>query len=139
MQNKFTGIGANVLVRGSFEASYDFWTKKVGLIATWGDRQGPYVSLSLSKDEPRAALALFARSNMTMWQGYVVPTADQTPDTLMAVIYLPEGQLAGEYQRMKANGVEFLGEPQFMKGWGMWCVYFRDPEGNLFGIYEGNM
>jgi len=71
-----------------------------------------------------------------MWKGYTQPSSNQQPDTLMFVIYTDD--FKNIYQKLKNNGIEFLGEPQKISDWGNFsCVYFRDPEGNLVGIYEG--
>jgi len=128
-------IHANILVKNDFGISFDFYTKKIGLVATWGNRKGPYVSLATAKDK-KPILALFKGKNVEMFKGYKQPSTDQQPDTLMFVIYTDNFNEV--YEKLKTNGVEFLGEPQKVSDWGsFWCVYFRDPEGNLVGIYEG--
>lgn len=42
----------------------------------------------------------------------------------------------GEYERLKAAGVEFMSEPQYMAGAEVITVYARDPEGNIVELQE---
>jgi glyoxylase I family protein len=44
--------------------------------------------------------------------------------------------LAFEYDRLRAAGVEFVSEPQFLATGDMWSVYGRDPDGNIFEFQE---
>ena len=71
-----------------------------------------------------------------MFQGYQQPVSMTQPDTIVAVI--PSQNLDDDYQRLKAAGVSFLGEPQRIEAWGMRCTYFRDPEGNLFELNDAS-
>jgi glyoxylase I family protein len=41
-----------------------------------------------------------------------------------------------EYDRLKAAGVPFLSEPQYLASGAMWSVYGRDPDGNIFELQE---
>jgi len=52
--------------------------------------------------------------------------------------FIPSDNVDEDYKRLKEAGVEFLGEPQTIEDWGMRCVYFRDPEGNLLSL-EGDI
>ena len=61
----------------------------------------------------------------------------QITNTIAAVI--PTLNLDADYQRLKAAGVDFLNEPQTIEAWGMRCTYFRDPEGNLFELNDGDI
>ena len=44
--------------------------------------------------------------------------------------------LAGEYARLKAAGVEFFSEPQHVPAAGVTTVYARDPDGNIVELQE---
>jgi glyoxylase I family protein len=44
--------------------------------------------------------------------------------------------LKSEYERLKAAGIEFLSEPQFISTGHIWSVYGRDPDGNIFELQE---
>ena len=130
---QFDKMTTRILVRKDYGNCYDFYTEKLGLVAVWGDRNGPYTSFAI--DEGSApCFAIFNGGNMGMFKGYEQPGTDHQPDTIVGVI--PSTDLEKEYQRLKEVGVEFIGEPQFIEDWGMRCVYFRDPEGNLFELND---
>ena len=130
---RFSDTTIRVLVQKDYGECYDFYTKKIGLVATWGNRNGPYTSFSVSADAP-PCFAIFLGANMPTFKGYTLPVSNTQPDTVVAVI--PSDNLDEDYQRLKDVGVEFLGEPQFIEGWGMRCTYFRDTEGNLFELND---
>lgn len=132
---KFNETTVRILVRKDYGACFDFYTKKIGLVPVWGDRNGPYTSFTVKEGEP-PCFAIFARTNMTMFKGYEQPKGNAQPDTVVAVI--PSNNLDEDYQRLKKAGVQFLGEPQHIKEWSMRCTYFRDPEGNLFELNDAN-
>ncbi len=73
---------------------------------------------------------------MIMFSGYEQPLGNAQPDSVVTII--PSDDLDGDYQRLKAAGVEFLGEPQTIEDWGMRCTYFRDTEGNLFELNDAS-
>lgn len=124
-----------ILVQKDYGVCFDFYTEKMGLVAVWGDRNGPYTSFA-TKEGGIPCFAIFAGSNMTMFKGYEQPDADTQPDTVVVVI--PSNDLNEDYQRLKKAGVQFLGEPQLIEEWQMSCVYFRDPEGNLFELNDAS-
>ena len=131
----FNELTTRILVRKDYGECYDFYTEKLGLVAVWGDRNGPYTSFAISK-EAEPCFAIFAGMAMTMFQGYEQPAVNAQPDTLVGII--PTMDLDGDYIRLKEAGVCFLGEPQHIEEWGMRCTYFRDPEGNLFELNDAS-
>ncbi|MDL2237670.1 VOC family protein [Christensenellaceae bacterium OttesenSCG-928-K19] len=130
---RFNETTIRVLVRKDYGTCYDFYTQKLGLVAVWGDRNGPYTSFAVKEGEA-PCFAIFAGANMEMFKGYGQPEGSAQPDTVVAVI--PTGELDEDYKRLKLAGVPFIGEPQFIQEWGMRCAYFRDPEGNLFELND---
>lgn len=132
---RFHETTIRVLVRKDYGACYDFYTEKMGLVAVWGGRGGPYTSFAIKADAP-PCFAIFAGANMSDFPCYQQPEANTQPDTFVAVI--PTDDLDGDYQRLKSAGVEFMSEPRPMEGWGMRCTYFRDPEGNLFELNDAS-
>lgn len=130
---KFNEATIRILVRKNYGECFDFYTKKLGLTAVWGDRNGPYTSFALNSSTP-PCFAIFSGAAMPMFQGYEQPNAFTQPDTSVTVI--PTLDLDGDYLRLKEAGVSFLGEPQYIESWGMRCTYFRDPEGNLFELND---
>lgn len=133
---KFNETTIRILVRKNYGECFDFYTKKLGLIAIWGDRNGPYTSFAVSSDTP-PCFAIFSGEAMSMFQGYQQPDIDSTvKDTIVAVI--PTLDLDEDYLRLKEARVSFIGEPQYIEAWGMRCTYFRDPEGNLFELNDAS-
>ncbi|MCD8139105.1 MAG: VOC family protein [Planctomycetaceae bacterium] len=130
---RFYETTVRVLVRKDYGACYDFCTQKLGLVAVWGNRSGPYTSFAV-KEGASPCFAIFAGDNMTMFTGYRQPDTASQPDTVVAVV--PSDDLDDDYQRLSEAGVEFLGPPQSIDDWGMRCTYFRDPEGNLFELND---
>jgi catechol 2,3-dioxygenase-like lactoylglutathione lyase family enzyme len=43
--------------------------------------------------------------------------------------------IMGDYERMRAQGVRFLGSPEKME-WGEWLCQFADPDGNEFDLKQ---
>lgn len=132
---RFNKATIRILVRKDYGACFDFYANTIGLVPVWGGREGPYTSFAVKEDEP-PCFAIFAGANMSLFSGYKQPTANAQPDTVVAVI--PASNLDDDYRRLKAAGVPFEGEPQTIEDWGMRCVYFRDPEGNLFELNDGS-
>lgn len=132
---RFDGATVRILVRKDYGACFDFYTEKIGLVSVWGDRNGPYTSFAVKEGEP-PCFAIFMGANMSIFEGYAQPSANTQPDTIVTVI--PSDDLDKDYKQLKEAGVQFLGEPQFIEGWGMRCTYFRDPEGNLFELNDAS-
>lgn len=132
---KFNEATIRILVRKDYGKCFDFYTEKMGLIPVWGDRNGPYTSFAVGDGKP-PCFAIFLGVNTEIFKGYTGPEGNTQPDTIVATI--PSDDLQGDYKRLKDAGVQFMGEPQFIKDWGMSCVYFRDPEGNLFELSDAS-
>lgn len=137
MKMRFNETSMRILVRKDYGKCFDFYTEKIGLVPVWGDRNGPYTAFAVKEGAP-ACIATFAGKNTEAFKGYAQPAANAPQDTAVAVIRTED--VAGDYQRLKEKGVEFLGEPQRMDDWGGFnCTYFRDPEGNLFELMDGDV
>lgn len=132
---RFNEATVRILVRKNYGACFDFYTEKMGLVAVWGDRNGPYTSFAAKEGEP-PCFAIFSGANMTMFKGYEQPNESTQSDA--AVVVIPSDDLNMDYKRLKDAGVQFLGEPQLIEDWGMRCTYFRDPEGNLFELNDAD-
>lgn len=130
---RFSNATIRVLVRKNYGECFDFYTQKLGLVPVWGDRNGPYTSFTTTEgNEP--CFAIFSGNDMSAFKGYVQPDTNTQPDTVVAVI--PSENLDEDYANLKNKGVQFIGQPQLIEGWGMRCVYFRDTEGNLFELND---
>jgi len=123
-----------IQARKDFGACYDFYTQKLGMVAVYGDRNGPYVSLATDAKTP-ACMGLFLAKNRTYYNGYTLPKEDTQPDTIC--LSIPTDDIHVDYARLKEAGVEFMGEPQLIEGWGVTTTLFRDPEGNLLELTNG--
>jgi catechol 2,3-dioxygenase-like lactoylglutathione lyase family enzyme len=127
-----SAIGVRVLVN-DFQKCFDFYTQKLGFEVYWGDRNGPFTAFKADGiDKP--CFSIFLARNQHMYQGYVPLTGTGRTDQVIYVI--PTDNLEEDYQALKAKGVCFMGEPQTIRDWQMRCVYFRDPEGNLFELSQ---
>lgn len=132
---QFDKTTLRVLIRKDYGECFDFYTSKLGLFPIWGDREGPYTSFAVTENGI-PCFAIFQGDNLSMFKGYTQPENSAQPDTIVAII--PSDDLDKDYRELKAAGVEFLGEPQYIAEWGMRCTYFRDPEGNLFELNDGS-
>jgi len=134
---KFNKATIGVLVQKDYGVCYDFYKEKLGLIPTWGDRNGPYTSFAVAEGEPNC-FSIFLGSDMAHVNGYAQPTRNNHTDTIS--ITIPSEDVQADYEMLKAKGVEFLSEPQYFENWGGFTsVYFRDPEGNLFDLTNGGI
>jgi predicted enzyme related to lactoylglutathione lyase len=128
---KFDNALVTILVRGDYGACYDFYKEKLGLVPTWGDRNGPWTGFAV-REGGEYCLAIFSAEKQAAYKGYVPPVASVLSDNMS--IGIPSDNVDGDYERLKEAGVEFIGEPQTIAEWGMRCVYFRDSEGNLLSL-----
>jgi len=72
--------------------------------------------------------------NQNLYKGYTPLNGTGRTDQVIYVI--PTDNVDQDYKMLKVKGVCFIGEPQTIQEWYMRCVYFRDPEGNLFEICQ---
>ena len=121
----FNQVKIGLLIQKDYGECYDFYTKKLGLVPTWGNRKGPYTSFDMT-----------SAKEMSLVKGYIQSAKNGISDTV--VIILPTKDIQKDYAKLTANGVTFLGEPQKIEAWGGFTsAYFRDPEGNLFELNDG--
>ena len=129
----YTGVGARLLV-DDFERCFDFYTETLGFSVTWGSRKGPYVSFG-EREDGKPVMAIFKKSHMPEYPHYEPATGFMNCDK--AVLCIGSEDVDADYERLKASGVEFMGEPVDIEKWYLRCVYLRDPEGNLIEISQG--
>ena len=133
---ELNNVSVRILVRKDYGACYDFYKDKIGLVPLYMDRNGPYTGFAIKEGEP-ALFAIFAGKNTELFKGYESPGGNFQPDTIALILH--SNDLDKDYQRLAKAGVQFLGEPQYIEGWGMRCTYFRDPEGNLIELNDGGV
>lgn len=96
-----------------------FWTEKVGFELVQERPMGPGGSwLEVAPKGAETALVIYPKNMMANW-------AELKP----SIVFLCD-DIDATYRRMKANGVEFEGEPNKMQ-WGSF-VAFKDEDGNSF-------
>lgn len=135
---KINRITAGVHVRNDYQKCFKFYTEKLGLVPIYGDGNGPYTSFASHKDEePFFAIyeAAFASEKV---KEYVIPNNTEPSDTLTAVFHTTDFE--AEYNRMLKAGVQFIGKNNFASdGFDFNLAYFRDPEGNLLSLEDGDV
>jgi len=120
------------LLVDDFQKCFDFYTEMLGFKVTWGTRNGPFASFSNHTDDGNPVFAMFLKANMTEYTHYKAPVGTGHKDSV--VLCIPCEDVDIEYERLKALGVEFMGEPMTIERWYMRCVYLRDPEGNIIEL-----
>ncbi|MFS0863176.1 VOC family protein [Fredinandcohnia sp. 179-A 10B2 NHS] len=96
-----------------------FWSDKVGFGVIANHPMGPNAFwLEVAPQGAESRLVIYPKSMM------------QGSENMKASIVFQCEDIKSTYQTLKANGVEFLGEPHEMQ-WGTF-VSFRDEEGNEF-------
>jgi lactoylglutathione lyase len=96
-----------------------FWSEKVGFDIVADHPMGPNAHwLEVAPKGAETRLVIYPK---TMMQG---------SENMKASIVFQCEDVTNTYEKLKANGVEFLGEPQEMQ-WGKF-VQFKDEDGNEF-------
>jgi len=131
-------ITAGVQVRNDYQECFDFYTKQLGLVPIYGDRNGPYTSFASCKDdEPFFAIYDAGDANERV-EEYVIPGNTASSDTLTAVFHTTDFE--ADYKRMVEAGVSFIGKKNFASdGFDFNLAYFRDTEGNLLSLEDGGV
>ena len=124
------GVGVRILAE-NVRALHDFYTEKLGFKVFWGDPNGPYVSFA-EADGDKPVFAIFSKSNISLYQGFVPLTGSERTDQVVYCTGLDD--VDAYYEELKNKGIELMGEPQNMYDWQYRCFYFRDPEGNIFEV-----
>lgn len=125
-------IGMRLLV-DDFPKCFDFYTEVLGFEVLWGGRSGPFASFK-TKEVDKPCFSMFSSKGMYDYEGYLPLEGSGRTDQVVYVI--PTDNAEKDYLELKEKGVEFIGEPREMPQWYMKCVYFRDPEGNLFELCQ---
>lgn len=112
-------IGTVAIYVEDQQKAKSFWTEKVGFELVADRPMGPNANwLEVAPKEAKTRLVIYPKA---MMQGY---------ENMKASIVFECDNVANTYETLKANGVEFLGEPQEMQ-WGTF-VQFKDEDGNQF-------
>jgi len=129
----FNKLAVTINVWKDYGACFDFYTEKMGLVPSWGDRNSEWTSFSAGEGTP-PVIAIFDANLMAKGDvEYEPPKAFTQPDTIALTI--PTDDIERDYKRLKEAGVEFIGIPK-SKEMGSKSVKFRDTEGNLLELGE---
>jgi len=130
----FNKLAVTVNVWKDYGACFDFYTEKMGLVPSNGDRNSVWTSFSTEQGKPPVFAIFDANLMATGTNGYEPPTAFTQPDTISLTI--PTDDIERDYKRLTEAGVKFIGSPKFVEDWGYKSVKFRDTEGNLLELGE---
>jgi lactoylglutathione lyase len=101
------------------QKALSFWTEQVGFEVTANRPMGPNASwIEVAPKGAQTRLVIYPKAMMPNW------------NELKASIVFECENIMGTYEALKANGVDFLEEPQQMP-WGTF-VRFKDLDGNEF-------
>ena len=131
-------VTACVQVKNDFGKCYDFYTEKLGLIPTYGDRNGPYASFTNCKDgEPFFAM-YSAKDASERIAGYTISDNAGSTDTLSAVFHTTDFESV--YDNWLKSGVDFIDKVVLGEGDQRFnMAIFNDPEGNLLSLEDGGV
>ena len=120
------------LLVNDFDKAFTFYNDTLELECTWGKLGDNFASFNIGLE---SGLAIFKAELMTMAISDLnVKKGGKTHDK--SVIIVQVENVSDAYEKLKRKGVAFLNEPTDMPDWGIRVVHFRDPEGNLFELYN---
>jgi len=135
---KIDRVTACVHVKSDFGKCFDFYTKKLGLIPIYGDRNGPYANFANCKDgEPFFAM-YSAQDASERIAGYSVSDGTGPSDSLTAVFHTTDFE--GAYNNWLKAGVKFIDRVVMGEGEETFnMAIFSDPEGNMLSLEDGGV
>ena len=106
------------------QRALEFWTEKVGFRVRRNEPMGPDASwIEVGPDNAQTRLVIYPKSMMSNWE-------ELKPSIVFNCVDIED-----TVDKLKANGVEFIEEPQKEK-WGTYAR-FKDIDGNEF-ILKGD-
>jgi catechol 2,3-dioxygenase-like lactoylglutathione lyase family enzyme len=120
------------LLVADFDACFEFYSEKLGLKVTWGEKGSAYASFDIGLP---SGLALFKSELMAESVGNANLELPQNHREKTAIV-LQVDSVDESYKELCERGVEFVNKPLDMSGWGDRVAHFRDPEGNLIEIFS---
>lgn len=123
--------GFSRLLVSNFEACFLFYREILGFDVVRGDEKSGDADFKAGD----MIFGLFQQDEMAEIVGSAEkPLNAECQDK--AVLVFEVEKLDEVYQELKHLGVTFATEPMSKPYWGIKTAYFRDPDGNLLGIYE---
>lgn len=114
-----------------FAACFRFYRDVLGFEVLWGEEGGRYADFKAGD----AIVALYHRRLMAEAVGTAGQPADVDVQDRAALIFAVD-DVDATCQQLKAQGVDFVTQPQDRPDWGIRTAHFRDPDGNLIEIYR---
>jgi catechol 2,3-dioxygenase-like lactoylglutathione lyase family enzyme len=120
-------VSVGIVLSSAGGAFDDFFSRGLGLITAFGDRNGPYASFT-DIEGTEAFVAIYDDEKQT---------SKNSTDRLL--LSIPTTDIQSDYELLKDRGVEFLTEPQRApESFGEYrFAQFRDPDGNLYEMNDG--
>jgi catechol 2,3-dioxygenase-like lactoylglutathione lyase family enzyme len=119
------------LLVSDFKACFLFYRDVLGLDVVRGNENDGDADFKIGN----LTLGLFERREMADIIGNTeLPLTAECQDGVALVFEVQD--LDDACQELRHSGVEFATDPMHKPDWGIKTAYFRDPDGNLLGIYE---
>jgi len=122
------------LLVANFAETFRFYRDVMGFKVTWGHEGDSYASFA-HREGKATTLALFHRQAMAEVVGYSgLPRDAVCQDRAMLIVTVED--VDATVERLQAQGVQFLADPQDFPDWGIRSAYLRDPDSNLIELYS---
>lgn len=119
------------LLVSNLEACFLFYRDVMEFKVTMDDLQDGYAEFATGDMH----LALFRRQEMAQIIGNAQKPADvECQDKVALIFIVPD--LDQAYHQLRHKEIKFTTEPLSNLDYKIKTVYFRDPDGNLIGLYE---
>lgn len=114
----------------NYEACIEFY-QNLGFELLYQDKNGEEADFKMGDTR----LNLIKRQSMSDIIGSAENTDGNNSIDNVALIFTTL-DLDETYKQLELNNIEFITKPIYRPQWGIKTIYFRDPDGNLIGIYE---
>jgi lactoylglutathione lyase len=120
------------LLVANYDQCYFFYKDILGLECTFGKLGEAYASFKVGEG---ISLGIFKADLMAQAVKNTSNFHKTEGMDNFAIIFEVE-DLEKTYQKLLANGVDFVNHPSDMPDWGIKIAHFRDPDGNLLEIFS---
>lgn len=120
------------LLVNDFDKCLTFYNDVLGLKCTWGKLGDNFASFDFGIE---SGLAIFKADLMSVAIGNAGAKKNENLQDSFAII-VEVDNVDETYMNLEKKGVKFLTAPMDMPVWGIRVSHFRDPENNLFEIFN---